>query len=213
MSRLSQTGGAIRRRVGGRTPATRLLIVCGAVGTEPDYIKGLNRHLRNPAVQIKVLEKGRAPTQVVEYGIKHARNAERGGEGYDQLWCVVDVDDYTDHDAALRMAARQKAPAAHVVVSNPCFEIWLLLHFRQVRQALARYDDVRPHLAKHVPGYNKAVDFAADFAARYPEATRRAKELEPSGTAWRENPSTAMWRLVEAMGGCACHPGVHGCAG
>jgi hypothetical protein len=33
--------------------------------------------------------------------------------------------------------------------------------------------------------------------------------LDPTGAVWRENPSTAMWRLVEAMGGCSCHPGVH----
>jgi hypothetical protein len=207
--RLSQTRGAVRRTAGELSAATRLLIVCGAEGTEPEYIRGLNRHLRNPSVQIKVLEKGRAPAQVVDYGIRRARAAERCGEGYDQLWCVVDVDDYTDHDSAIRTAAEQKSPEAHVIVSNPCFELWLLLHFKDVRHALGGYAGVKPHMAKHVPGYDKTVQFARDYAARYPEAMRRAKSLEPTGERWRANPSTAMWRLVEAMGGCVCHPAVH----
>lgn len=79
--RLSQTKGAVSRVTGHQPSATRLLIVCGAEGTEPKYISGLNRHLRNPAVQVKVLEKGRAPAQVVQFGVKIAQIAERRGEG------------------------------------------------------------------------------------------------------------------------------------
>ena len=203
--RLSQTRGAVSRVAKNRPTATRLLIVCGAEGTEPNYISGLNRHLRSPAVQVKVLEKGRAPAQVVKFGVKMAEIAERRGEGYDRLWCVVDVDQFDDHDAACRKAAAQSTPATHVVISNPCFELWLLLHFKDIRRALASYTDVRPHLDKQLPGYDKTVD----FAARYPDAVRRAQALEPTGTEWRTNPSTAMWRLVEARGGCACCPGIH----
>ena len=132
-----RSSGAVQRRSGQRSPSSRLLIVCGASGTEPDYVRGLNGHLRNRAVRVDVLEKGRAPAQVVEYGIKRAAVAETTAIGYDQLWCVLDVDEYTDHDKAVRLAKSCRVIPTHVVISNPCFELWLLLHFKDVRRALA----------------------------------------------------------------------------
>ena len=70
--------------------------MCGGTRTEFDYFLGLRRVLRNPTVRVKVVAKGVAPDQLV-------RHAKRIGDGYDELWCVVDTDEF-DIAKAARLA-------------------------------------------------------------------------------------------------------------
>lgn len=189
----------ISRSASLRQARRRLLIVCGAKATEPDYVNGLKKHLRNPAVSIKVVSKDKAPSQVVQYALKLAAQAP---DTYDEVWCVVDTDQFTDLDEAAKSAARSTTDRLKVtiIVSNPCFELWLLLHFTDHRGATASFGQLEPLLKKHVPGYHKSrMDFEADYAPTYLDAVRRAMALEPSGIDYRRNPSTNMWRLVTTM--------------
>jgi hypothetical protein len=182
----------------------RLLVVCGSEGNEARYIKGLKRHLRNVAVRVDVKEKGCAPLEVLEYGLSQVL---RSAEPYDELWCVVDVDEFiTSGDnlgKAVKRAARESSGdlAVTMVVTNPCFELWLVLHFADHRAHLANYAQVKAVLKKHMPAYHKgALDFVRDgYAERYLEAAERARQMDPTGTSYQANPSTNMWRLVEAL--------------
>ena len=59
------------------------------------------------------------------------RVAKRQRDSYlafDEVWCVHDVDDHPRLDEARIMARDNDISLA---VSNPCFELWLLLHFRE----------------------------------------------------------------------------------
>ncbi|WP_312886686.1 RloB family protein [Actinocrinis puniceicyclus] len=175
-------------------------MVCGGRETEPAYISGLKRHLRNAAILIDVVVRDKSPSQIVRYALKKALAAS---DLYDEVWCVVDVDEFTDLDRAVRLARDSTTTAlkAAVVVSNPCFELWLLLHFTDHRRQIGGYTQLKPLLRRQVPGYDKhLIDFAADYAATCPDAMRRAMALDPTGEAIHLNPSTNMWRLVQAMG-------------
>ncbi len=48
------------------------------------------------------------------------------GEG-DQVWFVIDTDDWGSHIPQLRLGCARKTNW-HVVQSNPCFEVWLYYH-------------------------------------------------------------------------------------
>lgn len=193
-----RTDTDLRWRGADRTPQTRLLVVCGAAGTEPQYINALNAHLRNRAVHVKVVPKALSPGQVVDYGIKRATAAD---DSYDQLWCVVDVDGFKDLDAAAHKVANSPIPAV-LVVSDPCFELWLLLHFTDHRGHIADAAHAKQLLRKHVPGYDKCrIEFAKTYAARIDVAVKNAQALDPTGEAAHLNPSTNVWRLVAAMRG------------
>jgi len=185
----------LSRRQAYREPRRRLLVVCGGKETEPAYVNGLRQQLRNPAVRVEVTAIGRSPSQVVEYGVKQVR---RAADTYDELWCVVDVDQFSDLPKAAALTRKSPVPTT-VIVSNPCFELWLLLHFADQRNPLACYADVKPLLCKHVPDYEKNTLLFATYWPRIGGAVDRAKRLEPDGTDHRVNPSTNMWRLVEAM--------------
>ncbi|WHM37930.1 RloB family protein [Streptomyces sp. BPTC-684] len=193
MARQFPREGSGRRRGPVRQSSRTLLIVCGGKETERQYLQGLRDHLRNPAISLVVRGKACSPTQLVAYA-RQQRDLNRGG--YDEVWCVFDVDQYADVPEAVTAARRCGIRAA---VSNPCFELWLLLHFTEHRAYAATYKQLLPHLQKHLPGYDKTrLDFAV-YQGRHKEAAGRARKLDPTGTDHLLNPSTGVWCLTDRM--------------
>lgn len=188
----SRRENSTSRRGPYRQSSTRILVVCGGLRTEREYLDSLRRWRHNPAVKIRVLGKGCAPRDLV----RHAGNCrEQRHEDFDEVWCVFDVDEYPHVSDAVSLARRENILVA---VSNPCFELWLLLHFESCAAHLPRYASVLSRLEKHVGGYNKAVEFVR-YQDRVDDAIERARGLDPSGEAYGSNPSTGMWRLVERI--------------
>jgi hypothetical protein len=87
----------------------------------------------------------------------------------------------------------------NLAVSNPCFELWLLLHHADCRSHCAGYADVVARLRKHVPAYDKTDLRFADYVAGVYDAVKRARELDPTGVDHARNPSTGVWRLVSTI--------------
>jgi hypothetical protein len=186
----------IRRRQPPTAVRHTILVYCGAVRTEPDYFDGLRRSLRNSGVTIKVRQQAIAPDALVRVASDYR---DRKPGVFDEVWCVVDVDEF-DIGAAVAEARRSQVSLA---VSNPCFDLWLLLHHADCRAYCAGYAEVLRRLRKYVPEYDKArLDFAR-FAAGVTDAVARAKELESTGTDYSRNPSTNMWQLAEEIVGTA----------
>nr|WP_285744392.1 RloB family protein [Lentzea sp. NBRC 105346] len=158
-----------------------VLVVCGGQRTEPDYFAGL-RISRQARLKVRV--KADSPENLVKY----AKSVFSKDE-YDAAWCVVDVDHF-DIDAATRLAAQS---GIELAVSNPCFEVWLLLHHVDHKAFVKDGKAACALLGKHVPGYDKKLDFAV-FEAGVEAAVERAKALDEPG-----NPSTGVWRLVENL--------------
>ncbi|MGK5449015.1 RloB family protein [Streptomyces radiopugnans] len=123
----------------------------------------------------------------------------KSGDEYDKARCVLDVDDFTDIDQAVAAAGRHEISVA---LSNPCFGLWLLLHFTDHRRHVSSYDHLKPYLDRHMPGdYSKTrLDFRT-YEEAWREAVRRARRLAPEGKEKEVNPSTGMWRLALAVGG------------
>ncbi|MEV6161261.1 RloB family protein [Streptomyces sp. NPDC052052] len=172
--------------------------MCGTEVTERDYVQGLKSSARNPAVSVKVIERPKAPSQVVSYTVKLLNST---ADEYDQAWCVFDVDEFTDIDQAMAEAGRH---GVAVALSNPCFELWLLLHFTDHRSHAPSYAHLVPHLDRHTPGgYSKTgLDFRL-YKDTWREAVRRARGLAPEGKEPEVNPSTGMWQLALTIGGPA----------
>jgi len=120
--------------------------------------------------------------------------ADHYNDEFDEVWRVVDVDNFDIHSGASKAAELN----AKMVVSNPCFELWLLLHFESLTGHVAKCKDVERLIRKYIPAYKKAKLSFADFEAGLAQACKRARCLE-EGEVEYPNPSTGIWRLVERI--------------
>ena len=148
---------------------------------------------------------GAEPLKVVRWAIAERRTSEREAKRakdanlrYDEVWCVVDVDDHERLPQALTTARDNDV---ELVVSNPCFEIWLLYHFQPYVSSVDRSVLGREKMRRHIPEYKK--DLPPDFPfAGHPEAAKHARSAAPEHNqtcAKGPNPSTNAWLLVRSI--------------
>jgi hypothetical protein len=187
-----------------RTPKRRILIITEGAVTEKKYLEGLITACKNPCVEFKVIGGVGVPMTIVETAIRSKRSASERAHAendrnleFDEIWCVFDVDQHPKLSEAQKMAEQNRIELA---VSNPCFELWLWLHFEdspgpQSTQSLLVM------LKKHIPDYKKHVRFS-EVKQGYHSAVQRARaidqQLSDKGQVGR-NPSTGVWRLTESI--------------
>lgn len=171
--------------------------------TEPEYIRGFAVAQGANTVRLHVATPGRDPEGLVHHALKlrdeAAMRADRERDenlAYDEVWCVFDVDEHARLEAARNLAARE---GIGVAVSNPCFEFWLILHFRDHAAHLTSRK-AADLLGKHIPEYDKHIRYE-DLAGGYADAVARATSLErrheQAGT--NGNPSTRVHHLTERV--------------
>ena len=110
------------------------LIVIASEGkdTERIYFKALAKEYTNPRVHVHIFERSEdeqnssSPEHVLKQLNDYKGHYEL--ESDDELWLVVDRDRWTE--AMLSRVATECAQNnfMHVALSNPCIELWLLLH-------------------------------------------------------------------------------------
>ncbi len=129
-----------------------------------------------------------------------AREERRNrGRAHDEYWCVFDVDEHTRLREALHLA---EAHNIHVALSNPNFELWILLHHRGQTAALTKNDARRA--VRDELGVEKSLSPALleMLFAQHGEAAARAVELDAlhvrNGS--DGNPSTGVPRLIGSLG-------------
>ncbi|MBT2411754.1 RloB domain-containing protein [Streptomyces sp. ISL-12] len=172
-----------------------ILVVCGARNTEPIYVRGLLKAVDNRAVEVQIKVCPRDPVSVVRHA---AGERARTGDHYAHTWCVLDVDDFAHLDEALRLA---RVENIEIALSNPCFELWLLLHFTDHRAPVDGYRQAVRHLVPHHSGYSKAAERFSftPYRNTWPDAVERARRLAEAGEEHKQNPSTGMWRLIRQI--------------
>jgi hypothetical protein len=120
------------------------------------------------------------------------------GSAYDEVWCVFDVD---DHERLAQAIDQAKANRIHVAISNPCFELWALMHYQDQRAYITR-DHVRAELRRYIPGYEKSLP-CVYLIDTYDEARTRARFVQDmhlrTGDDPRSNPSSNVWQVIESL--------------
>ena len=210
MSRKDRRAGArpLKRKVATRTPRKTLVVFCEGERTEPEYLNALKRQpsVRDVrAVDLRVETRhggGSVPRALVATAIEARNKATDEEAEIDEFWCVFDVE-WPENHPGLREAAQQaQANGIKLAVSNPCFELWLILHFqdhgswldnteaRRLRRQLDGSGDKGLEAAKYLP-------LIADAARRSAALERRHRQ---DGAAFpQDNPSSGMHRLIAAV--------------
>lgn len=177
----------LTRRVNIRDEGRSVLIVTNGKRTEVDYFNRIKEEPWVTATKVIVnFQTGEPAAVVLRTAIIRDEN------DYDEAWVVCDVDQYDITSAITNSKARQ----VELILSVPCFEVWLILH---LSDACPGFNDC-PQAGRHLKGllasWDKATLRFSDFRDGVFHAVARAKRLGDPPDA---NPSTAVWRVVESL--------------
>lgn len=203
----SVKASSLRRRKAFLAPRRSILIVCEDSKSSPDYFEKFRTTLRLSTVNVEVCGKecGSAPISVVNYAKEKKQSVKTSTiiDGYDEIFCVVDVDEHNTLDDAVQTA---RDNGIDLIISNPCFEYWYILHFEKTGSP---YND-RPQLYKGLKAHLKrpysksGCDF---FEVIYPlTQTAITNSRDVLSEQWHNdpdlrdcNPSTHVHRVVECI--------------
>jgi hypothetical protein len=196
--------GRPTRSVSDGAPKRQLLVFVEGARTEEEYIVYWHR-LHRKRVGVTIADDRGVPKTLVELAVaakaKGEREERRGrGAAWDEVWCVFDTDSHPNLHEALEMA---RTHGVRVAVSNPCLELWFLLHFEDQTAYIERRE--AQSRARSLLKCDKGLsDTALDaLGERYEDARVRAKSLDKKhagdGSPPRSNPSSEVWKLVDRI--------------
>ena len=155
--------------------------------TEIAYVKFLRSLYRAP---IQVIPK-KGKSNISEDYIERSKN-EYVRTGQDRVFLMYDL----DVDGLLEHLL--KIPNAELLVSNPCIELWFLLHYQEQKVEITSGKCIQK-LHKVTKGYRKgglSEEEKKVLAENRELAVERAKKL-----AEYHNPSTTVFKLLEKLKG------------
>lgn len=194
---------------------TRHLVVSEGKETEPRYFEGVRAALgaaNGRKVAIVVKGTGKHTLDLLDFAVEYCRYAP---ETFDHVWLVFDKDDFpaADFDAMERKCAELSdgSRTFHALWSNPCFELWPLLHLRytsapmsaaECQRALsqAMSNDLGIEYRKNLGGLFGMVD------GQRAEALHRVQRLEAhhgelgNAKPSAQNPATKVGEIFDVMG-------------
>lgn len=212
-----------------------IVIVCEGKNTEPGYFNLFKTRYVNVNVEIpdkkscgKNKSKKTDPLSLVQKAEEYKRNKyEIREEDGDRVWCVFDVDINYNSDNAIKSRideinkAKILANSKNIKlgISNPCFELWYLIHFEYTTANLKDYDSVIERLNKYIINYDKSkcpIKYDENYKKLMETAILNAKKLKThhqlsgknihieSGNISikdlvESNPYTNLWQLIGYM--------------
>ena len=153
--------------------------------TEEQYITYLRSKYRIPIV----LDAKIAGNRITKTYIENYKKGKPGHEK-DRDYLVYDI------DAPRMLEKLQKIPDVELIASNPCFEIWLLMHFQEQKGEL-NSRECEEKLAQHIGNYKKGEinkTLRKQLDSKQEKAVNRACKLKAY-----KNPSTRVHHLIKAI--------------
>jgi RloB-like protein len=194
-----------------RVRRPQVIVFTEGEATEVSYVDAIKRLQDTSAVRVD--DRHGAPSFLVPLAIAEkqrlARLSRDDGTSEDevlQVWCMFDRDQHPNVDALIRQATDA---GVRVAFSHPCFELWLLVHFRQHGAPAAGVcaglvDAVNTHIA----GYRdrgkrvRLSDLVGHYAQAREQARRLGDQHERDGILrpTERDPSTSVWEFVDMLG-------------
>ncbi len=194
----------IERRDAVRSPAATVAIIPEGQN-EANYFGNLAKHARAPGVLVDDVRG--VPAMLMDRAIsiqqRNRRLLERGElPEFDHVWCVFDGGD--NHPNVPEVIRTGRRFNVRVAISNPSFEVWLILHLRALTTRPLSSDFAKKVLRDNYhPGYGRSTGILPfDVVERgISEAILRAKELEKHHRSHggEKNPSSEVYKLVQQI--------------
>lgn len=195
---MPRTASSFARKESRLKAQARVLILCEDKKSSRQYLEDAARYFRAYA-DIKFAHCGKTdPKGIVQEAVKQKYK-------YDEVYCAIDRDSHENFNDAIRLAGEK---SIDVVVSYPCYEFWLLLHFRRTRKPYAAtnrnspcdsvINDLRKEdgMARYAKG--DARDLFRSLIDKLDTARKHAKEtLSAAIREAEDNPSTRIHELID----------------
>lgn len=199
---------SLSRKNSTRLPYTRFVVFTEGRNTEPAYLAAYSASLAGLLVKIEVLGGEGDPKTLAKKALLFKSGASNDSrrrissyEKNDQVWIMFDRD---EHPKVKETIDNYRRAGISVAYSNPCFELWLILHFEDFDRSYDRHQ-VQSHFAKLCDSYSAKGDKKPDCRAFIEDvevaerrasamATRRLDEGAEYGP-----PFTDVQKLTEAM--------------
>lgn len=196
------------RKSPSRNARERVLVVCEGGKTEPYYLRDFAHELRLTNADIKICgeECGTDPMSVYRFALEEFKK----DQDFDRVFCVFDKNRHATYNEAIAAIKHKNLPGGRTIEairSVPCFEFWILLHFRKTTKpyaeiqgkstCMAVIDDLRAHLPEYVKGRKniyRRIKENTDKAIRNAQQTKEAAEKANT-----DNPLTEMYILISYL--------------
>lgn len=199
--------GSLNRRINLRPPKARFTLVCEGRNTEPHYFAALRGIYPNTLMDIDIIPGAGVPqtiaTKSIELALQREHQAKNGDsfEERDQIWAVFDRDAHPNFDDAVN---RCENKGVRVARSNPCFEVWLILHYEDYNRPDNRHQ-AQKHFSTLCLGYDrrgaKTLNFSDLIKSAGAACSRAATQLlnrEQEGNSFGP-PSTTVHELISEL--------------
>lgn len=188
------------RRTRKRKEYKIFVLVCEGGKTEPIYFKHYRKHKTNLRIKIPN-SRDTDPVNLVEFAKRQIEKYEINTKYGDRIWCVFDVDN--NKAESIEKAISLAKPNIKIILSNPCFEIWFLLHF-VYWECQSSCQDVIDKLKNCITDYSKTKDIFDLILDKRDDAIKFAKRLnqyhlknDVKLISVESNPSTQVFNIVE----------------
>ena len=159
--------------------------------------------MAGPGVSLDFGAAGVTPMALVKRARQDVKQNRRShaDDRFDEIGCVFDRDEHPHVEGALHEA---RDSGICTVLSNPCFELWLVLHVEAQTAHIHRHAiQRRCRDLCLIVGKALAREVIPKLIESYPEAKERAQALDKmhqaSGSPSGDNPSSGVWRLVDRL--------------
>ena len=195
-----------KRRSGFRD-AKLVVIATEGQKTETQYFEDFKEYYQTKRIHVEVLRRNTSassPRHVFSELNKFKSEYKLVGD--DELWMVIDRDQWTEaHLSDVASHCRKKS--FYLAISNPCFEVWLLLHIKDPAEYSSEELDKFSHkaaleteLRSILGSYNSSNIDSTKFLPHVPEAIKRARPLDKSPDSWWPDAiSTRVYLLAEKI--------------
>ena len=210
VSRKQRNIDSYKRPKGFKEPRKSILIISEGSKTEPIYFNALKKNLRLAMVDVEIVGEGVAPITVVDRAVelraerKLVAKTSLTKAAYELVYCAIDVE-APKAESLSRAVNKARDNRLEVILSNPCFEYWYILHFKKTGAPFSTSQDAKSTLRKEHPAYSESDTTIFDVV--YPstsDAIKRSKEVLNEQHNDAEdlsdcNPSTHVHKIVEYL--------------
>jgi hypothetical protein len=196
----------LKRRKPYRSEAQRFILICEGEKTEPAYFNALKSKYPGAMIQFEFIAPAGTPITIKDKArdrmaaLKKEMRDNPSAKA-DNVWAVFDRDEHGHISDAIQGC---ETMGVEVAFSNPCFEVWLLLHYEdyhaaddrhQVQKRLREKDTAYDPNGSKTPNCIAIVDKVETAEQRaINQCNQRELEGLPLG-----RPSTTVYQLTQAI--------------